>query len=83
MNPYTVVAYASLAISIATAIVTFLRHKHDIRSDFTTQLETRIEALERELHEAEINMGHCETHNKQLLKENIELLRRLTLKNGE
>ena len=72
MNPYSLIAYASLAISVVTAVLSLMRHKRDARIDLASQL--------RECQE----MGRqLEARISTLVKENVELLRRLArLENG-
>jgi len=57
-------------------------HKHTTRTDFVAQLETRVEALERELADCRVHIKNLEDLNGNLMKENIELLRKIARMNG-
>lgn len=84
MNPYIIIAVASSLISLVTLIFVIFGHRHKIGIDLVAQLEMRVAALERELKTAQAHIQSLEQHNDQLMKENINLLRRVALmENGE
>ncbi len=77
MNPYTLISLGSLLVSIVTALMVLFGHKHVTKTDFISALETRVEALERELKDCKEHIAKLESQNGQLIKENIELLRKI------
>jgi low affinity Fe/Cu permease len=82
MNPYSIIALCSFGISIITMILMLRGQQHTVTTDYVGQLEKRIETLERELELEKNRVKALEDKNTDLLKENIELLRRLAKMNG-
>jgi regulator of replication initiation timing len=77
MNPYSLIALASMGISLLTFIVMQLGMKHTVKTDLIDELEKRITALERELKTCEDHIKALEQENSTLMKENIALLRKV------
>ena len=80
MNPYSVIALCSLGISILTFIAMLIGQRHTAATDFVQELEGRIERLEADLEIAERKIHDLEAQNGTLIRENLELLRKLALK---
>lgn len=84
-NPYTLIAWFALFVSVLTFLYSIFTDKRSknlkLQSDYVVQLENRIEILERHLKDAEVRIQNLEHKNSDLMTENIELLRKLaTLK---
>lgn len=77
MNPYLLISLGSLLVSIVTMIFLIYGHRHNRQTDLVSQLETRVAALERELSDCKKHIKTLEEHNGNLMKENIELLRKI------
>jgi uncharacterized membrane protein len=76
-NPYPFIAIASLIIAVLTYISQQRGFRHTVKEDYVTGLERRVKALEDKLIEANTKIKALEDQNGVLLKENIELLRKL------
>lgn len=76
-NPVTMIALASMMISLVSCGWMIWGHRQSATKDYVAELEKKIEALQEELESAEARIGHLEEENTRQLRENIELLRRL------
>jgi Tfp pilus assembly protein PilN len=77
MNPVSIIALCSLGVSVLTTIFMLFGQRRTATTDYVAQLETRIEALEKELTAADSRIKSLEEHNGSLMRENIELLRQI------
>lgn len=70
INPYAALSWASVVISFLTFVATQLTSRRREGGDYVDRIEARVSKLETDLKE-------CRSHAKNLLEENIELLRRI------
>ena len=82
MSIFNWIAIFSTLISLGTFVWMIVGQRHDVKVDYLSQLEHRIAELEKELSVAERRIEDLENKNSSLLKENIELMRRLARING-
>ncbi len=77
MNAVTLIALASLGISVITTVIMLMGQRHTATTDYVAGLEKRIESLEGQLETAQVRIKDLEEHNGNLMRENIELLRQI------
>lgn len=82
MSIFNWIALFSAIISLGTFVWMIVGQRHEVKIDYVSQLEHRIEELEKELTNAEARLKDLENKNSSLLRENIELMRRLARING-
>jgi len=82
MSIFNWIALFSALISLATLVWMIVGQRHEVKVDYVSQLEHRIDELEKELVSARNRLQDLENQNSNLLRENIELMRRLARMNG-
>lgn len=71
------IGISAMVISVVTLISLQLGQRRAASTDYVSELEKRIEVLERHLREAELRITDLERENSILLKEKFALLEKL------
>jgi hypothetical protein len=77
MNTSSIIAIAALVIALLTFVVMQIGQRKSASTDYVSELEERIKALEKALADANEHIRQLEMTNGSLLKENMMLLRKI------
>lgn len=77
MNLFNIIALGSLFISILTFIFMQIGLRHTIKTDYVSELETRLQTLLDELEKGNVKIEKLTERCDFLMKENLVLLRQI------
>jgi TolA-binding protein len=80
-NPYSFIVWISTVVGVSSLLHAVFSDKRSnrikLQSDYVAQLESRLEAMERQIKDEEARLQKCEAKTEELKNDNINLMRKL------